>query len=43
MQDKLKKTKKEIKLRDLKPVKDAKGGSRQINQAPPDPERRPPG
>jgi len=40
MQDetKKKKEKKEIKLRDLKPAKDAKGGT-----SPPDPERRPPG
>jgi hypothetical protein len=40
MQDKTKKKKekKEIKLPDLKPAKDAKGGA-----APPDPARRPPG
>ena len=40
MKDKKKKT---IKLRDLKPLKDAKGGSRQINTPPPEPDRRPPG
>jgi len=40
MQDKTKKEKKkkEIKLPDLKPAKDAKGGV-----TPPDPNRRPPG
>ena len=43
MRDKKKKTKKQIKIQDLKPSKDAKGGSRRINQAPPDPGRRPPG
>src|SRR6266571_7690219 len=35
MRDKKKKTKKQIKIQDLKPSKDAKGGSRRINQAPP--------
>jgi len=40
MQDKTKKKKekKEIKLPDLKPAKDPKGGT-----PPPDPDRRPPG
>jgi hypothetical protein len=36
-QTKEKKAKTEIKVRDLKPVKDPKGGA-----APPDPDRRPP-
>jgi hypothetical protein len=42
MRDK-KKKKDVIKLRDLKPSKDAKAGSRQILHPPPDPDRRPPG
>jgi hypothetical protein len=41
MRDK-KKKKDIIKLRDLKPTKDAKGG-RQTPNLPPDPCRRPPG
>jgi hypothetical protein len=32
MQDKKKKTKKQIKVQDLKPLKDAKGGNTRLNQ-----------
>lgn len=37
------KKKKIIRLCDLRPLKDAKAGSKQINNPPPEPDRRPPG